>query len=145
MGRASGATTWRWWRRRSQNSISSRRPVVTRQTESRWTPTWPGSTASPTTRSIWTSSRRSSIRVVSSTCDRAYIDLWMFSVWCSDRLAVVHQAVEARQTRRALLAQLGMLAAGLELAAACDRLPGQAPRMPRIGWVANTEPLGAED
>jgi ABC-type uncharacterized transport system substrate-binding protein len=50
-----------------------------------------------------------------------------------------------RQTRRALLtrlAQVGLVAAGLQLSAACDRLPGQAPRVPRIGWVANQSPAG---
>jgi putative ABC transport system substrate-binding protein len=50
------------------------------------------------------------------------------------------------QTRRNLLtrlAQVGLLAAGLEFAAACDRLPGQAPRVPRVGYVANESPAGA--
>jgi putative ABC transport system substrate-binding protein len=45
-----------------------------------------------------------------------------------------------RRTRRNLLtrlAQAGLLAAGLELSVACDRLPGQAARVPRIGFVAN--------
>ena len=48
-----------------------------------------------------------------------------------------------RPTRRALLTrlgQVGLLTAGVELAAACDRLPGQAPRVPRIGWVDNQGP-----
>ena len=53
-----------------------------------------------------------------------------------------------RQTRRALLTRLspiGVLAAGLALSAACDRLPGQAARGPRIGWVANLGPPGDPD
>ena len=52
-----------------------------------------------------------------------------------------------RLTRRNLLirlAQVGLLAAGLELIAACDRLPGQAPHVPRIGYVANESPAGAQ-
>jgi putative ABC transport system substrate-binding protein len=51
------------------------------------------------------------------------------------------------QTRRNLLtrlAQVGLLAAGLELVAACDRLPGQTPHVPRIGYVANESPAGAQ-
>ena len=50
-----------------------------------------------------------------------------------------------RQTQRALLigvGQVGLLTVGVELAAACDRLPGQAKRVPRIGWVANQAPAG---
>jgi len=53
-----------------------------------------------------------------------------------------------RQTRRALLARLtqaGLLVAGSEFGAACDRLPGQAARVPRIGWVANIAPAGPND
>ncbi len=52
------------------------------------------------------------------------------------------------QTRRVLLtrlAQVGLLAAGLEIAEGCDRLPGQAARMPRIGLVANLAPPGDPD
>jgi putative ABC transport system substrate-binding protein len=48
-----------------------------------------------------------------------------------------------RQTRRNLLtrlAQAGLLAAGLELTAACDQLPGQAARVPRLGYVASLAP-----
>ena len=47
---------------------------------------------------------------------------------------------QARRTLLSRLTQIGLLAAGLELAAACDRLPSQAPRVPRIGWVANQAP-----
>jgi len=53
-----------------------------------------------------------------------------------------------RQTRRAVVTLFGLvslLAAGVEFATACDRLPGQAPRIPRIGWVANTYPDGQGD
>ncbi len=53
-----------------------------------------------------------------------------------------------RQTRRNLLTrlgQVGLLAAGLEFSVACDRLPGQAPQVPRIGWVANLGPPGDPD
>jgi len=45
-----------------------------------------------------------------------------------------------RPTRRALLTRLthaALLAAGLGLTIACDRLPGQARRVPRVGYVAN--------
>jgi putative ABC transport system substrate-binding protein len=45
-----------------------------------------------------------------------------------------------RQTRRVLLArltQVGLLAVGSGLATACDLLPGQARRVPRVGYVAN--------
>ena len=34
------------------------------------------------------------------------------------------------------------LAAGPELSAACDRLPGQAPPIPHLGWVGNRNPDG---
>jgi hypothetical protein len=47
------------------------------------------------------------------------------------------------QTRRTLLARaarVGLVAAGLPYIAACDRLPGQAARVPRVGWVANQAP-----
>jgi putative ABC transport system substrate-binding protein len=50
-----------------------------------------------------------------------------------------------RQTRRGLLTRLthvGLAAAGFGLSGACDRLLGQAPRVPRIGWVANQAPAG---
>jgi putative ABC transport system substrate-binding protein len=50
-----------------------------------------------------------------------------------------------RQTRRALLTRLtrvGLVAAGFGLSAACDRLPGLARPVPRIGWVANQAPAG---
>ncbi len=53
-----------------------------------------------------------------------------------------------RQTRRNLLTrlgQVGLLAAGLEFSVACDRLPGQAPHVPRIGWVANLGSPGDPD
>jgi len=61
------------------------------------------------------------------------------------RLSLLHSGTAPRKTRRALLAQLGhvgVLAAGLELAAACDRLPGQARHVPRIGWVPIQSPTG---
>ena len=51
----------------------------------------------------------------------------------------------SRETRRAVftrLTQVGLLTAGLELVAACDRLPGQAARIPRIGYVDNQAPAG---
>ena len=43
------------------------------------------------------------------------------------------------QTRRAVLTRLTQVCL---LAAACDRLPGQPARVPRIGWVANQSPAG---
>jgi putative ABC transport system substrate-binding protein len=52
------------------------------------------------------------------------------------------------QTRRTLLTrltQVGLLSAGLGLAASCDRLPGQAARVPRVGFVANLSPPGDTD
>ncbi len=51
------------------------------------------------------------------------------------------------QTRRTLLtrvSQVAVLMAGLELTIACDRLPGQAPRVPRVGYIANESPAGAQ-
>jgi putative ABC transport system substrate-binding protein len=41
--------------------------------------------------------------------------------------------------------QVGLLAAGLEVNTACQRLPWQAARVPRIGWVANLGPPGDPD
>jgi putative tryptophan/tyrosine transport system substrate-binding protein len=69
----------------------------------------------------------------------------MRATWGSTRPVPLSARQLRRQTRRALLTrltQVGLLAAGLELGAACDRLPGQAPRVPRIGWVANQGPAG---
>jgi len=66
----------------------------------------------------------------------------------SRRLGPPHNRRLARQTRRALLtrlSQVGLITAGLELIAACDRLPGQAPHVPRIGFVANLGPPGDPD
>jgi putative ABC transport system substrate-binding protein len=52
------------------------------------------------------------------------------------------------QTRRTLLTrltQVGLLTAGSQFVVGCDRLPGQAARMPRIGYVANQNSAGASD
>ena len=67
------------------------------------------------------------------------------ATWGNSRLAPQHDRRPPRQTRRILLTRLGqagLLAAGLELAAACDRLPGQAARIPRVGYVDNQGPAG---
>src|SRR5579859_1162973 len=74
-------------------------------------------------------------------------NLPMRAAWGNTRPVPLRAHQPRRQTRRSLLTrltQVGLLAAGLELSAACDRLPGQAPRVPRIGYVANESPAGAQ-
>jgi putative ABC transport system substrate-binding protein len=53
--------------------------------------------------------------------------------------------MHTRRTLLTRLAQVGLLAAGLGLGAACDQLPGQAARVPqRIGYMANESPAGRQ-
>jgi putative tryptophan/tyrosine transport system substrate-binding protein len=72
----------------------------------------------------------------------------MRASWGNTRLVPQRARQPRRQTRRDVLTrltQVGLLAAGVGLSAACDRLPWQAARVPRIGYVANQTPAGDAD